>query len=94
MKLIIIDKRVRLMETLIKDLPNIIKDKYNLTDENDIVYLIQISPSKNLWVTKKIVYREVYKNIIKRIFTMHNIESDESLLYRAETEFYKYLRKM
>lgn len=94
MKLIIIDKRVRLMETFIKDLPNIIKDKYNLTDENDIVYLIQISPSKNLWVTKKIVYREVYKNIIKRIFTMHNIESDESLLYRAETEFYKYLRKM
>ena len=93
MKKVLISNRVRVMQTNIKDLPTLIKEKYNLlTYEDDVVYLIQVCINKNDWLTKKIIFREHYKNIIKKIFTMKESESDESMLYRAQEEFYKYCK--
>lgn len=93
MKKVLISNRVRVMQTNIKDLPTLIKEKYNLSlYEDDIVYLIQVCINKNEWLTKKIIFREHYKNIIKKIFTMKENESDESMLYRAQEEFYKYCK--
>lgn len=93
MKKVLISNRVRVMQTDIKDLPTLIKEKYNLlTYEDDVVYLIQVCINKNDWLTKKIIFREHYKNIIKKIFTMKESESDESMLYRAQEEFYKYCK--
>lgn len=93
MKKVLISNRVRVMQTIIKDLPTLIKEKYNLlTYEDDVVYLIQVCINKNDWLTKKIIFREHYKNIIKKIFTMKESESDESMLYRAQEEFYKYCK--
>lgn len=93
MKKVLISNRVRVMQSNIKDLPTLIKEKYNLLDiENDIVYLVQVCINRNDWLTKKIIFREHYKNIIKKIFTMKETESDESMLYSAQEEFYKYCK--
>ncbi len=93
MKKVLISNRVRVMQSNIKDLPTLIKEKYNLLDiEDDIVYLVQVCINRNDWLTKKIIFREHYKNIIKKIFTMKETESDESMLYRAQEEFYKYCK--
>lgn len=93
MKKVLISNRVRVMQTNIKDLPLLVQEKYNLLGmENDIVYLIQVCINRNDWLTKKIIFREFYKNIIKKMFTMKENESDESMLYRAQEEFYKYCK--
>lgn len=93
MKKVLISSRVRVMQSNIKDLPLLIQEKYNLLNTtNDIIYLIQVCINRNDWLTKKIILREHYKNIIKKIFTMKESESDESMLYRAQEEFYKYCK--
>lgn len=93
MKNVFSSTKVRVMENDIDKLPNIIKEKYNLLNcENDKVYLIQVLVGRNDWITKKIIIREHYKNIIRKFFTMQEIESDESMLYRAQEEFYKYCK--
>ncbi len=93
MKKVLISSRVRVMQSNIKDLPLLIQEKYNLLNTtNDIIYLIQVCINRNDWLTKKIIFREHYKNIIKKIFTMKESESDESMLYRAQEEFYKYCK--
>lgn len=93
MKKVLISSRVRVMQSNIKDLPLLIQEKYNLLNTtNDIIYLIQVCINRNDWLTKKIIFREHYKNIIKKIFTMKESESDESMLYRVQEEFYKYCK--
>lgn len=93
MKKVLISNRVRVMQSNIKDLPLLIQEKYNLLNtSNDIIYLIQVCINRNDWLTKKIIFREHYKNIIKKIFTMKESESDESMLYRAQEEFYRYCK--
>ncbi len=93
MKIILASTRVRVLQDTINKLPLLIQEKYNLLHcENDIIYLIQVCIARNNWVTKKIIFREHYKNILKKIFTMKEIESDESMMYRVQEEFYKYCR--
>ncbi len=93
MKKVLISSRVRVMQSNIKDLPLLVQEKYNLLNvSNDIIYLIQVCINRNDWLTKKIILREHYKNIIKKIFTMKESESDESMLYRTQEEFYKYCK--
>ena len=93
MKIILSSSRVRVIENTIDKLPLLVREKYNLLNtNNDKIYLIQVCIGRDSWLTKKIIYREHYKNIFKKIITMKEIESDESMFYRAESMFYTYCK--
>ena len=93
MKILESSKNVKFLESEIDKLPILIQKRFDLLHLcNDKVYLIQVLVNKNTWVTKKIILRNRYENILYKIFKSES-ESDEGFYDRAINEYYKYQDK-